>query len=186
MGKVKNSKMFEDAKEQEEKFQESLNQYTEDFFDEDTSENLIVDDSNVERVLRKCNKISKEIEKIKSRQKNSFDFYTEEIKKTEKQLKYQHNCLRSFLSANKKKTMKFPNGTISTRKTTKHLYNGEQESLLKWCVQTEKKYQSLVLTTTTIKPSRLSIIKFIKDSGFAPDGWEIEESESFNVKTQGE
>jgi len=173
--------MFQDAEEQERKFQESLDQYTDDFFGDDTSENLEVDNNNVERVLYRHSKIEKDLSEMEERKESSENFYNDEIDKIKKQLKYQSQCLKSFLQASKKKTMKFPNGTISIRKSTKHQYNGDDEVLLDWC-----KKQERVLTTTMTKPSKSLIIKYIKETGFAPNDWEIEEKESFNVKTKGE
>lgn len=181
MGKVKGSKMFSDSEEQERKFQESLDEYTDDFFGDDTSENLEIDNNNVERVLYRHSKIERDLDEMTKRRQSSCNFYDDEINKIKKKLDYQSHCLKSFLKVNKKKTMKFPNGTISIRKTTKHSFNGDDETLLAWC-----KKQKRNLTTTTTKPSKSLIIKYIKDTGFAPDDWEIDENESFNVKTKGE
>ena len=182
MGKVKSSKMYDDAQEQEEEFQRGLDEYTEDFFGQ---ENLEVDNSNVEKVLRSFNSIQNEIKEMEVRQSESYQFYSNEIEKLEKKAQYSSNCLRTFIESKNKKTMKFPNGTLSIRKKTSHNFNGKQDELLEWCQEQEKKFKKS-LTKTTTKPSKSLVIKFIKETGFSPDDWEIEESTSFNVKTQGE
>lgn len=155
-----------------------------DFGDENTvmSEVLEIDHRNVEKILHNYSLVELEIEELEARKQASMEFYNDEIERKKSHLKYKDNALKIFLNSTGKKTIKFPNGTIATRKTTKHEYTGEEKVLIKWCDE-QKVEGTYDLVKETRKPSKSAITKFIKETGFAPDDWEINESESFNVKT---
>jgi hypothetical protein len=87
------------------------------------------------------------------------------------------------VEVNNQKTMKFPNGTMSIRKSTKHVHSGSEKKLIEWCEKADKNNE-FGLVKEIRRPSKSAIIKFIKDTGFSPDDWDIIEKSSFNIKTQ--
>lgn len=153
--------------------------------EQEAKEELMRDENisheNVERAIYVISKLERQIDELKMRQDASKEFYDNEIEKVGNSLAYQTNALRSFLEGQGKKTMKFPNGTLSVRKSTKHMM-GDEEKLMAWCEEMDKD-GTIGLIKETRKPSKSAITKFIKSTGFSPDEWEIIESKTFNVKT---
>ena len=174
MGNISETGLFEDMQEELE---------DSDFADINDEEVVVATDENVEKILYACESVARKVVALEERKRASIDFYDDEIEKVKDNLKYKHNILRSYLESNKQKTMKFPNGTISVRKSTKHVYSGNDEKLLKWCEKNDKKNE-FGLVKETKKPSKSAIIKFVKDTGFTPDDWDIVEKSSFKVKTK--
>jgi hypothetical protein len=146
-------------------------------------ENLDVTNDNVERVLYSYRSLERQVDELNERKNASIDFYDLEIKKIENNMNYKSNVLRSFVEVNNQKTMKFPNGTMSIRKSTKHVHSGSEKKLIEWCEKADKNNE-FGLVKEIRRPSKSAIIKFIKDTGFSPDDWDIIEKSSFNIKTQ--
>tara|TARA_R100000234_G_scaffold30069_4_gene17584 strand:- start:10344 stop:10868 length:525 start_codon:yes stop_codon:yes gene_type:complete len=174
MGNISETGLFEKMQK------DSEDDYFADINDEEV---VVATDENVEKILYSCESQARKIVTLEERRDASINFYNEEIEKVKDNLKYKHSILRSYLESNKQKTMKFPNGTISVRKSTKHVYSGSDEKLLKWCEKNDKNNE-FGLVKKTKKPSKSAIIKFVKDTGFTPDDWDIVEKTSFKVKTQ--
>jgi len=162
---------------------EELLRETEEDFDELEVENLHITNENVEKVIYSYRSLERQVKELAERKNASIEFYNGEMAKVEKNMDYKSNVLRSFVEGNNKKTMKFPNGTMSIRKSTKHIHSGSEKKLIEWCEKTDKGDQ-FGLVKETKRPSKSAIIKFIKDTGFSPDDWDIVEKSSFTIKTQ--
>jgi hypothetical protein len=160
-------------------FEELLTEQENEF----ATEYLDVTNENVERVLYSYRSLERQVDELNERKNASIEFYNGEIEKIEKNMNYKSNVLRSFVEGNNKKTMKFPNATMSIRKSTKHVHSGSEKKLIEWCEKTDKD-DEFGLVKETKKPSKSAIIKFIKDTGFSPDDWDIIEKSSFTIKTQ--
>ena len=177
MGNISDTKLFID--EQEHLDDSEYREYAEP----DDENKIVADDRNVEKILHSYQFIEKTIRRLKERKEASAEFYDNEIKKAEKNLEYKNSILRSYLESNGQKTMKFSNGNISVRKSTRHIHSGSENKLIQWCEENDKKNE-FELIKKTKKPSKSAIIKFIKDTGFTPDDWDIVEKTWFKVKTQ--
>lgn len=176
MGNITETDFFENLQEHEDDVTETHD------VEVDTAEFLEVDNSNVERILHGYSLVELEIEELEDRKDASMEFYNDELRKKFDQLKYKDNALKTFLARAGKKSIKFPNGTISTRKSTLHEFHGKEEDLLEWCKETDKNNEWNLIKKTR-KPSKIAITKMGKSTGFFPDDWEITERTSFNVKT---
>tara|TARA_R100000458_G_C8270443_1_gene245205 strand:- start:1034 stop:1567 length:534 start_codon:yes stop_codon:yes gene_type:complete len=177
MGNISDTKVFKD--EQKHFDDSDFREYAEPSDEKE----IVADDKNVEKILYSYQFVEGNIDRLKERREASLEFYDQEIKKAEKNLEYKRNILRSYLESNGQKTMKFSNGTVSVRKSTKHIHSGSEKKLIEWCEENDKNNE-FGLIKEVRKPSKSAIIKFVKDTGFTPEDWDIVEKSLFKVKTQ--
>lgn len=131
-----------------------------------------------DRILYLLDKIAKEIHDDEDHRLEAITFWDDRIESKIKNSAYLGEMLEYYMSQNKQKTLKLPNGTLRVRKSKKFNYP-DADILLEF-----SKMRKLE-TNITEKPNLKVLKEYITNTGDHPDGLVIEESSSFSYSLTG-